>query len=51
MGEILSIDWEAEFSNHEEDVQAQWDIFTLNRREAEEQCIPKKVISERATHT
>ena len=29
-------------------MQTQWDIFTSKFRDAEEQCIPKKVISERA---
>ena len=48
MEDILNIDWEAEFSNHQGDVQAQWDIFTSKFRDAEEQCIPKKLISERA---
>ena len=28
MEDILNIDWEAEFLNLQEDVQAQWDIFT-----------------------
>ena len=45
--DMLSIDWEAEFSKHEGDVQAQWDISTIKIREAVERCIPKKVISER----
>ena len=48
MDDILNIDWEAEFSNHQGDVQRQWDIFTSMFRDAEEQCVPKKVISERA---
>ena len=48
MDDILNISCEAEFSNHQGDVQAQWDIFTSKFRDAEEQCIPKKVILERA---
>ena len=47
MEDMLSIDWDAEFSKHEGDVQAQWDIFTIKIREAVERCIPKKVMSER----
>ena len=47
MEDMLSIDLDAEFSKHEVDVQAQWDIFTMKIREAVEWCIPKKVISER----
>ena len=43
MEDLLNIDWEAEFSNHQGDVQAQWDI-----RRTEEQCIPKKRISQTA---
>lgn len=48
MKDMLNIDWEEEFSNHQEDVQTQWDIFTSKLRYAEEKCIPKKVITERA---
>ena len=48
MEDLLNIDWEAEFSNHQGDVQAQWDILMSKLREAEEQCIPKKRISQRA---
>ena len=44
MEDMLSIDWDAEFSKHEGDVQAQWDIFTIKIRETVERCIPKKVI-------
>ena len=52
MEDLLSIDWNAEFSNHEGYIQAQWDIFAFKIREAKGQCIPKKVISpERAQHT
>ena len=47
MEDMLSIDWDAEFSKHEGHVQAQWDIFTIKIREPVERCIPKKVISER----
>ena len=47
MEDMLSIDWDAEFLEHEGDVQAQWDIFTMKLREAVERCIPKKVMSER----
>ena len=43
---MLRIDWDAEFSKHEGDVQAQWDIFTIKIREAVDWCIPKKVMSE-----
>ena len=32
MEDILNIDWEAEFSNNQGDVQAQWDIFTSKFR-------------------
>ena len=46
MDDILNI--EAEFSNLQGDMQAQWDIFTSKFRDAEEQCIPKKAILERA---
>ena len=45
--DMLSIDWDEEFSKHEGDVQAQRDIFTIKIREAVERCIPKKVMSER----
>ena len=38
VNDMLSIDWDVEFSNHERDVQVQRDIFTLKMREAEEQC-------------
>ena len=48
MEDLLNIDWEAEFSNHQGDVQAQWDILMSKLRQAEEQCIPKKRISQRA---
>ena len=51
MGDMLSIDWDVEFSKHKGDVQAQWDIFTMEIREAVERCIPKKVMSERTTKT
>ena len=47
MEDILNIDWEAEFSNHQGDLQAQWDISTSKLRDAEEQYIPKKLILER----
>ena len=47
MEDILCIHWDVEFSKHEGDVQAHWDIFTMNIIEAVEQCIPKKVISEK----
>ena len=47
MEDLLSIDWDSELSNHEGDVQTQWDIFTVKIREAVERCIPKKVMSER----
>ena len=46
MEDMLSIDCDAECSRHEGDVQAQWDIFTLQIREAVERCIPKRVMSE-----
>ena len=46
--DILNIDWEAEFSNHQGDVQAQWGICMSKLRQAEEQCIPKKRLSQRA---
>ena len=48
MEDLLNIDWEAEFSNHQGDVQAQWDILMSKLRQAEEQCIPKKRTSQRA---
>ena len=51
MEDMLSIDWDAEFSKHEGDAQAQWDIFTIKIREAVERCIPKKVMSERTKNT
>ena len=47
MENMVNIDWDAEFSKHEGDVQAQWDIFTIKIREAVDWCIPKKVMSER----
>ena len=34
MEDMLRIDWDAEFSKHEGDVEAQWDIFTIKIREA-----------------
>ena len=45
--DMLIIDWDAEFLEHEGDVQAQWDIFTMKLREAVERCVHKKVMSER----
>ena len=48
MEDLLNIDWKAEFSNHQGDVQAQWDILMSKLRQAEEECIPKKRISQRA---
>ena len=36
MEDMLRIDWDAEFSKHKGDVQAQWDIFTIKIREAVE---------------
>ena len=35
MEDLLNIDWEAEFSNHQGDVQAQWDILMSKLRQAE----------------
>ena len=48
MDDILNIDWAAELSNQKVDVQAQWDIFTSNFKDSEEQCILKTMVSERA---
>ena len=39
MEDMLSIDWDKEFSKHEENVQAKWDIFTMKIREALERDV------------
>ena len=37
MEDMLSVDCDAKYLEHEGDVQAQWDIFTVKLREAAEQ--------------
>ena len=46
---MLSINWDAEFSKHEGDVQAQcqWDIFRLYYENQRSSRTVKKVMSER----
>ena len=44
MKDMLNIDWDHIFSEFEDDVNKQWEVFSTKYAEAEKICVPRKII-------
>ena len=51
MKDLLNIDWELEFSKYPNDVEKQWSYFKTKFIKAENECVPRKIVSVNGNHS